>query len=105
MKVHDRGVLALFFFVSGATSLMLQVAWSKELSYLLGNTIYAVATVVAAFMGGLGLGSAAASRFGTRVKNPIRAYARMAFAIAVCGAVSVPLFRSLGVVFRALYAL
>jgi spermidine synthase len=105
MNVRDRRVLAIFFFVSGATSLMLQVAWSKELSYLLGNTVYAVATVVASFMGGLGLGSALASRFATRIKNPIRAYAAMECAIAFLGAASIPLFRSMSGVFGALYAL
>src|ERR1041385_7800623 len=104
MKMHDRRVLALCFFLSGATSLMLQVAWSKELSYVLGNTLYAVATVVAAFMGGLGLGSGLASRFGSRIRNPIRAYAWMELIIAFCGAASIPLFRSLGTVLRPLYA-
>jgi spermidine synthase len=105
MKRHERCALALFFFLSGATSLMLQVAWSKELSYLLGNTLYAQATAVAAFMGGLGLGSAIASQFGSRFKNPVRVYAALEFGIAVCAAASIPLFRSLDGVFRTVYAL
>ena len=47
------------------SSLALEVAWSKELSYLLGVYIYAATTVVTAFMAGLGLGAllAAVSRF------------------------------------------
>ncbi len=105
MRRHERFALALLFFLSGAASLMLQVGWSKELSYLLGSTLYAVATVVAAFMGGLGLGSLLAAHLGTRFKNPIQAYATMEFGIAVCGLTSIPLFRSLDGVFRTLYAL
>ncbi|UCF81127.1 MAG: hypothetical protein JSV08_01510, partial [Acidobacteriota bacterium] len=60
MNTGNRFVLGVCFFLSGATSLALEVAWAKELSYILGNTLYAVATVVAAFMAGLGLGSALA---------------------------------------------
>jgi spermidine synthase len=105
MKKQDRRWLALFFFVSGATGLMLQVAWSKELSYLLGNTLYAIATVVAAFMGGLGLGSALASRLAEKFRNPVRTYGGMELCIALCGALSIPLFRSMEGVFGALYAL
>ena len=55
MKLRDRLILGFCFFISDATSLILQVAWSKELSYILGTTLYAVATVVAAFMAGLGM--------------------------------------------------
>ncbi|MGH7412078.1 MAG: hypothetical protein ACREJ6_13600, partial [Candidatus Methylomirabilis sp.] len=49
--------LLLPFFFSGATSLALEVAWSKVLSYLLGVDLYASATVVTAYMAGIGLGA------------------------------------------------
>ena len=49
--------LLLPFFLSGATSLVLEVAWSKVLSYLLGVDLYASATVVTAYMAGIGLGA------------------------------------------------
>jgi spermidine synthase len=103
MKSLDRWVLGGCFFVSGATSLILQVAWSKELSYILGNTLYAVATVVAAFMAGLGIGSALAGRFAEHIKEPVCAYAIAQFCIAVCGASSIPIFRATEPVFRFLF--
>ena len=59
------------------TTLALEVLWAKELSYILGNTYYAVATVVAAFMTGLAIGSALAGRYGNKIKYPIKAYALM----------------------------
>jgi spermidine synthase len=105
MSASQRRLLGLCFFLSGASGLILQVAWSKELSYLLGNTLYAVATVVAAFMGGLGLGSALASRWGGRFANPLKAYAAMEACIAFLGAASVPVLRSLGGTFSAFYAM
>src|SRR5438874_11872308 len=103
MKLRDRLILGFCFFISGATSLILQVAWSKELSYILGNTLYAVATVVAAFMAGLGIGSALAGRFAGRIIQPVRAYAFVQFGVAVCGAFSIPIFRATEPVFRFLF--
>jgi spermidine synthase len=103
MNPSERRLLGLCFFVSGACGLVLQVAWSKQLSYLMGNTLYAIATVVAAFMGGLGLGSALAARRGKDFSNPLKTYAGIEAALAVCGALSLPLFRSLGGAFGALY--
>src|SRR5438034_1681616 len=103
MKLRDRLILAFCFFISGATSLILQVAWSKELSYILGTTLYAVATVVAAFMAGLGMGSALASRFAERFAQPVRAYAYLQFGIALCGAISIPVFHATEPIFRFLF--
>ena len=103
MKSLERWILGACFVVSGATSLVLQVAWSKELSYILGSTLYGSATVVAAFMGGLGIGSALAGRFAERLTRPVRSYAFIQFGIAACGAISIPVFRSMEPVFRLLF--
>jgi spermidine synthase len=103
MKFLDRFILGSCFFVSGATGLILQVAWSKELSYILGTTLYAVATVVAAFMAGLGIGSALASRLAPRFTHPVRAYALLQFGIGICGAISIPAFRATEPLFRFLF--
>ncbi len=103
MKSREKWLLGICFFFSGGTTLALEVAWSKELSYILGNSLYSIATVVAAFMAGLGIGSAMASIYAKRVKNPIRAYAFMQCAIAVFGALSIPVFRATEPVFQALY--
>jgi len=67
---------------------MLEVVWSKYLSLLLGNSIYGVSTVVAAFLGGLGLGAAAGGRLAARVKEPLLAYARLELIVAVLGFLS-----------------
>lgn len=53
----------LFFFVSGATSLVYQVLWIRRLSLTFGHTVLAVSTVVTAFMMGLALGSILAGRW------------------------------------------
>src|SRR5580765_1511105 len=80
-----RPLLYGCFFASGAAGLILEVVWSKYLSFLLGNSIYGVSTVVAAFLGGLGIGAALAGRFAARAKEPLLAYARLELIVAVLG--------------------
>ncbi len=103
MLARQRLLLFGCFFLSGGTSLVLQVAWSKELGYILGNTLYAVATVVAAFMAGLGIGAGIAGRFAPKLRSPVRAYALLQFAIAIAGALSIPILRSTPPLFEMLY--
>ena len=52
------------------------------LGLVFGATTLAVSTVLAAFMGGLALGSALAGRFGAR-KRPVRAYGILEIGIAL----------------------
>ena len=91
------------FFVSGATSLVLEVAWAKQLSYVLGTTLYAVTSVVAAFMAGLALGSLLSSRWSGALRRPVLAYALLQAAIAVCGIASIPVLRATPPLFAPLY--
>jgi spermidine synthase len=69
-----RGLILAVFVVSGAAGLIYQVVWSRELVLLFGNTTQAVATIVTAFMAGLGLGSLAGGRLadsdGRRLRRP-----------------------------------
>ena len=51
-----RLLIPTCFLLSGTAGLALEVVWSKYLSHLLGNSVHGVATVVAAFLGGLGVG-------------------------------------------------
>ena len=53
--------LALATFLSGVAALVYQLLWTRQLGLVLGNTVGAVSTVLATFMGGLALGSALAA--------------------------------------------
>ncbi|HEX6737280.1 MAG TPA: fused MFS/spermidine synthase, partial [Vicinamibacteria bacterium] len=57
-----RGALAAAALLSGAAGLAYQVLWTRQLTLVLGHTVAAVSTVLAAFMGGLGLGHLLAAR-------------------------------------------
>lgn len=55
-------IVALFF-ISGFSSLIYQVVWTRELVFVFGSTTFASSTVLAVFMGGLALGSFIAGRY------------------------------------------
>jgi len=99
-----RLFVILAFFVSGASSLMLEVVWSKGLGQVLGNTLEAITTVVAAYMGGLAIGAAWAGRSNAGQKNPVRSYGLLEIGIGLFGIVSPFLIRAIGVPLGAAYA-
>ena len=76
-------LVAACFFLSGATGLIYEVLWARMLGLVFGATTLAVSTVLAAFMGGLAIGSGLAGRRGATVKRPIRAYGLIEIGIAL----------------------
>src|SRR5215813_11132512 len=75
-------LIGICFVLSGATGLIYEVLWARMLGLVFGATTLAISTVLAAFMGGLALGSALAGRLATRVKKPLRTYGLMEIGIA-----------------------
>jgi len=80
-------ILACFFF-SGAAGLIYQVAWGKALGLIFGHTVYAIATVLAAFMAGLAAGSAYIGRWSEQHAEPVALYSWIEFLVAATGAFS-----------------
>jgi spermidine synthase len=64
-------LIVALFFLSGASGLVYQVIWVRLLTRIFGTTTFAVSTLLAAFMGGLGLGSYVAARFLMRRRSPL----------------------------------
>ena len=79
---------------------MYQTAWLRQFSLVFGTSELAVATVLAAYMGGLALGSAVAARYAGRVTRPVLVYGILEAGIAL-SALAVPV---LLLAARALYA-
>jgi hypothetical protein len=74
-RPFDRAKLVAIggvFTVSGISALVYQVAWQRLLALHSGAGIYSVAMIVAAFLGGLGIGSALGARW-SRGMGPRRA--------------------------------
>ncbi len=80
--------LVAIFVLSGASGLIYQMSWVRLLSLTFGVTIYAISIVVAAFMGGLALGSVLGGRLADRVRQPILWYAAAEAAVAGLGLLS-----------------
>jgi spermidine synthase len=88
-------LISVCFTLSGAAGLIYEVLWMRMLGLVFGATTIAVSVVLAAFMGGLALGSAFAARIAPRITRPLRAYAWIEIAIGLY-ALSVPTgFRAL----------
>src|SRR3989440_8417675 len=94
MRSSAARAFALLFFLSGATGLVYELLWVRLLNQAFGSTIQSVTTVVAAYMGGLGLGAWWLGRRADRHPNPAALYGRLEIAIGVFGLLS-PLVLSL----------
>lgn len=97
-------LVLLCFLVSGFAGLLYQTAWTREFSFVFGTSNLAVATVLAAYMGGLSLGAMLAGRFMHRIRRPVLAYGLLELGIAV-SALAVPaLIRAVSWLYRPLFA-
>ena len=91
------------FFVSGAAGLVYEVVWAKVLSYTLGNSLFAISTVVAAFFGGLAIGAYLLGPPLARAGTHIRRYAILEVGVAVLGVLSVPALHAIDPLFLAIH--
>ena len=86
-------IISVCFILSGATGLIYEVLWARMLGLVFGATTLAVSTVLAAFMGGLALGSALAGKLAARIQKPLSTYGLMEIGIAIYALLVPFLFR------------
>ncbi|MFO0756995.1 MAG: tetratricopeptide repeat protein [Byssovorax sp.] len=85
-----RWAVMWLFFLSGASGLVYQVVWVRQLARVLGNTVHSASLVTGVFMGGLGAGSYVLGRLGDRrhareARAPLRLYGLAELGIAAIG--------------------
>jgi spermidine synthase len=84
--------IAICFIASGSTGLIYEVVWIRLLGLVFGHTVFAITTVLAAFMAGLAVGSFAAGRLIDRQARPLRLYGVLEIGVGfVCLAVPLAL--------------
>ncbi|MEQ8766126.1 MAG: tetratricopeptide repeat protein [Planctomycetota bacterium] len=75
-------MIAVFYFLSGATALLYQLAWTRRLVLAVGNTHLSVTALLFSFMLGLGLGAIWAGRHLRRGQDARALYAGAELALA-----------------------
>lgn len=85
---YGLAVIYLALFLSGAAALVYQATWGRMLQRVFGVSDQAIATVLAAFFLGLGIGAALGGRWGTRFKRPALTYAVLEAGIGVFALIS-----------------
>jgi spermidine synthase len=88
MSASLRALIYGLFVVSGATALIYQVTWLRNLSLVFGASFEATSIVLAAFMAGLSAGGYALARRAEQAQRPLLLYGLLelgiaAFALAV----------------------
>ncbi len=76
-------VLIVLFLFSGGTSLIYETIWARQLHLAMGASQLAICAVLAAFMGGLAIGSFLAARWAHLFNRPLLVYAVLEALIGV----------------------
>jgi predicted membrane-bound spermidine synthase/tetratricopeptide (TPR) repeat protein len=93
------------FFFSGAAGLLYQVVWTRMLTQIFGNTTYAIATVLSAFMAGLAIGSYLFGKIADRGKNDFLLYGILEGGVGIYGFAVPLLFGTAQKVYGPIFAL
>ncbi|MGQ9730859.1 MAG: fused MFS/spermidine synthase [Candidatus Zipacnadales bacterium] len=72
---HPYALILTCFFFSGAAGLIYEVVWARRLTLIFGVTVLSHSTVLAAFLGGLAVGSLIFGRLADRRRDLLRVYA------------------------------
>lgn len=79
----QRRYLLFFFFLSGISGLIYEIAWVRQASLTFGVSVYAFSTVLTAYLGGLALGSYLFGRHIDQSLRPLRTYALLEIGIGL----------------------
>ncbi len=82
-KKLQRSILLVTLFCTAFSSLVYELVWSRELSYVFGSTALAVSSVLAVFMAGLALGSLYGGKILEARQKPFRFLALLQCAIGI----------------------
>jgi spermidine synthase len=69
-----RSAIFAIFILSGASGLIYEVVWSRQLVLVFGNTTQAIAAILTGYFGGMAVGSLVGGRVADRVRSPLRLY-------------------------------
>ena len=103
LSISIKSVIYTFFFISGFTGLIYEVTWTRLLSNIFGSNTYAVTSVLAAFMGGLAVGSYVIGRYVETKKDPLLLYAFLEIGIGITALLIPAIFSLLDLLYPLVY--
>ncbi len=74
---EPRNLVLAAYSLSGFAALGYEVVWARLLTFFLGNSTYAFATMLGTFLFGIGAGALVGARFVERIADPFRTFAWM----------------------------
>jgi spermidine synthase len=83
-------VLLIGLAISGLTSFAYEIYWARSLVFLLGNSTYALTTMLAAFLSGIALGAYLVRFILDRVADRVALFGWIQLSIGVCAAAVLP---------------
>jgi len=98
----DHRLAYALFVASGATGLVYEVTWFRNLSLIFGASFESSSIVLAAFMGGMSLGGFVSGRLARRFDRPLRVYALLELGIGALALVLPSLMRAIDALYLAL---
>ena len=87
--------------ISGFCALAYEVLWTRIMVFFLGSTTYAFATMLAAFLFGIALGSIVFARWVDRIEQPVAIFGVVQLGIGLFALILMPAFEELYAVTRA----
>jgi len=100
---HDRSTWTSLYLLSGAAGIIYEVAWSRLFTLHLGGLVPALTALLAAYLGGMALGSALGGRWAQRPGRPLRRFALLEVGTAALALAVLPGLELLDPWFRRLY--
>lgn len=97
-----RTIVLIAIGISGFCALSYEVLWTRILVFFLGSTTYAFATMLAAFLFGIALGSMILARWVDRIKQPVITFGLIQLGIGLFAVILMPAFEELYGMSRAL---
>ena len=86
---------------SGCAALIYELVWFQSLELFIGSSAISVAAILAAFMGGLGVGSVFVPRYVSTRRHALSVYGLLEVTIAFCGLLSLKVLPLVGGIYAA----
>jgi spermidine synthase len=94
-------LLLLLLAGSGCAALIYEIVWFQLLQLVIGSSAVSLGLLLAAYMGGLCLGSALLPRFVSRQQHPLRIYALLELGIGILGVLALFTVPLVGKIYQA----